>query len=86
MKMNEWGGRFLFSPRGSSRSEGRQFGPKKCIKNWRDDNEGLKKRDAVSVYFSDESVFDKPQATDARGRPKGYRDGYLGLGLRRKAM
>ncbi len=67
-------------------SEGRSFAPKKSIKNWSAYNEGLKKRYDVSVYLADESVFDKPVLSGARGRAKEYSDGYIELCLTLKAL
>jgi len=67
-------------------SEGRQYGPKKSIVNWAEYNEGLKKRYDITVYFEDESVFDKPEATGEGGRPHEYSDGYIELGLTLKAV
>jgi IS5 family transposase len=67
-------------------SEGRQFEPKKSIKNWAVYNEGLKKRYDISVYVDDENVFDKPLPTGERGKPKEYSDGYIELGLTLKAI
>jgi len=67
-------------------SEGRQYEPKKSIKNWAAYNEGLKKRYDISVYFADESVFEKPAPTGEGGRPKEYSDGYIELGLTLKAI
>jgi hypothetical protein len=49
-------------------------------------NEGLKKRYDITVYFEDESVFDKPDPTGEGGRPPGYSDGYIELGLTLKAV
>lgn len=67
-------------------SEGRQFAPKKSIKNWAAYNEGLKKRYDISVYIADDSVFDKPKATGEDGRPQEYSDGYIELGLTLKSI
>jgi len=67
-------------------SEGRQYAPKKSIKNWAAYNEGLKKRYDISVYLADEGVFDKPEASGEGGRPKEYSDGYIELGLTLKAI
>lgn len=67
-------------------SEGRQYGPKKSIKNWGEYNEGLKKRYDISMYLADENVFEKPEATGEGGRPKEYSDGYIELGLTLKAI
>lgn len=67
-------------------SEGRQFAPKKSIANWAEYNEGLKTRYDISVYFDDESVFDKPVLTGKNGRPHEYSDGYIELGLTLKSV
>ena len=67
-------------------SEGRQYGPKKSIRNWAEYSEGQKKRYDISVYLADERVFGKPEHTGAGGRPKEYSDGYIELGLTLKAI
>jgi DDE family transposase len=67
-------------------SEGRQFGPKKSIKNWREYNAGLVKRYDITVYLADETIFEKPAPSGERGRPPEYSNGLIELGLTIKAV
>lgn len=67
-------------------SEGRQFEPKKSIKNWREYNEGLKRRYDITVHLADEAVVRKPEPTGKRGRPQEYSNGLIELGLTLKAI
>ncbi len=66
-------------------SEGKQYGPKKSIRNWNAYNNGLKDRYDISLYFEDESIFDEPPPKGERGGQQTYSDGYIELGLTLKA-
>lgn len=67
-------------------SEGRRFTRKKSIKNWRDYNEGLKKRYAITAHVNAE-VLKKPEKIKyQRGRPREYSQAFIEMALVIKAV
>lgn len=67
-------------------SEGRRFTPKKSIKNWREYNEGLKKRYAITAHINPEALKKPAKIKGQRGRPPEYSQGLIEMALVVKAV
>jgi len=67
-------------------SEGRRFTRKKSIKNWREYNEGLKKRYDITAHVNPEVLKKPPKIKGRRGRPCEYSQGLIEMALVVKAV
>jgi hypothetical protein len=67
-------------------SEGRRFTRKKSIKNWREYNEGLKRRYDVTVHINPEVLKKPPKIKWQRGRPREYSQALIEMALVVKAV
>ena len=67
-------------------SEGRRFTRKKSIKNWREYNEGLKKRYDITAHVKPEVLKKPPKIKGRRGRPCEYSQALIEMALVVKAV
>lgn len=67
-------------------SEGRRFTRKKSIKNWREYNEGLKKRYDITAHVSPDVLKKPPKIEGERGRPREYSQALIEMALIVKAV
>lgn len=61
-------------------SKGTAFRKKKSIKNWREYNEGLKRRYDITLWV-DAAALAKPERVPGKGRPREYSDALIEMGL-----
>jgi hypothetical protein len=67
-------------------SEGRRFARRKSIKNWREYNEGLKRRYAITAHLNPEVLKKPPKIKGQRGRPREYSQALIEMALVIKAV